>query len=39
MGFLDHNKFDNKDDKPEDYKAFKNICIGITVAYLYDLSK
>ena len=39
MGFLDHYKYDNKDDKPEGYKAFKNICIGITVAYLYDFSK
>jgi len=39
MGFLDHNKFDNKDDKPEGYKPFKNICIGITVAYLYDFNK
>ena len=39
MGFLDHNKFDDKDDKGDDYKSFKNICIGITIAYLYDFSK
>jgi hypothetical protein len=39
IGFLDHNKFDSKDDKPEGYKAFRNFCIGITVAYSYDFSK
>ncbi len=39
MGFLDHNKFDSKDDKGDEYKSFRNMYIGLTFAYMYDLSK
>jgi hypothetical protein len=39
MGFLDHNKFDSKDDKGDEYKSFRNVYIGLTFAYMYDLSK
>ncbi len=39
MGFLDHNKFDSKDDKGDEYKSYRNMYIGLTFAYMYDLSK
>ena len=39
IGFLDHNKFDSKDDKPDDYKSFRSMNICLTIAYLYPFGK
>ncbi|NOX84456.1 MAG: PorT family protein [Chlorobi bacterium] len=43
MGFLDTNKFENKDDKQnakdDGYKSFRNMNISLTLAYMFDLSK
>lgn len=36
LGFIDWNKFENKDDKPDDYKAYKNRNISVSFAYTID---
>jgi hypothetical protein len=36
LGFIDWNKFKNKDDKPNDYKAYHNRNISISFAYTID---
>ncbi len=43
MGFLDTNKFENKDDKQnakdDGYKSYRNMNISLTLAYMFDMSK
>ena len=39
IGFLDHNKFDSKEDKPDGYKSFRTMNICLTIAYLYPFGK
>ena len=38
FGFLDSNKWPD-DDKPDDYKAYRNFAIGLNVSYLINLGK
>lgn len=36
LGFIDYNKFENKDDKPDGYKGYKNRNISLSFAYTID---
>lgn len=39
LGFIDSNKFEDKNDKPDDYKAYKNRNISLTLAYMFGFGK
>jgi len=39
IGFLDHNKFESKEDKPDGYKSFRTMNICLTIAYMYPFGK
>jgi len=39
IGFLDHNKFESKEDKPDSYKSFRTTNISLTFAYMYEFGK
>jgi len=39
LGFMDFNKFENKDDKPDGYKPYKNRNISLSVTYMYPFGK